>query len=138
MMKRALYILFATTLFAACDRVYINGNLDGMWRLENVVYPDSTAYPSQIFYSFQRHMTQVSEHNDSTFPIRFLGNLYYDGTILTMSHFYDFPLESNPATTNMLKKFHLYSDSTIFQVQSLDEEWLIMKSEERIYTLRKW
>lgn len=137
-MKRTVYILIAMILFAACDKVYINGDLDGMWRLEKVVYPDSTVHPDQIFYSFQRHMAQVSEHNDSTMPTRFLGNLYYDGQTLTMSHFYVFPLEPYPATTDMLKKFHLYSDSTIFQVQSLNEEWLIMKNGERTYALRKW
>ena len=137
-MKKVLYILISIALLTACDKVYINGELDGMWRLEKVVYPDSTVHPNQIFYSFQRHMTQVSEHNDSTLPKRFLGNLYYDGTTLSMSHFYVFPLESYPATINMLKRFHLYSDSTVFQVQSLDKEWLIMKNGERTYALRKW
>lgn len=138
MMKRLLYILFAATLFGACDRVYINGKLDGMWRLENVAYPDSTAYPEQIFYSFQRHMTQISKHNDSTLPVRFLGNLYYNGRTLTMSHFYSFPHEEYAATEKMLKEFHLHSDSTIFQVMDLDAESLIMKNGECTYTLRKW
>ncbi len=137
-MKKVVYILIAMALFTACDRVYINGVLDGMWRLESVVYPDSTAHPEQIFYSFQRHMTQVSEHNDSASAKRFLGNLYYDGTTLTMSHFYKFPGEEYTATIDMLKVFHLHSDSTVFRVLSLDDELLIMKNEERTYTLRKW
>lgn len=137
-MRKGLYILIACTLLAACDRVYINGELDGMWRLENVIYPDSTANPEQVFYSFQRHMTQVSKHNDSTLPIRYLGNLYYDGTTLTMSHFYSFPYEEHAATTEILKEFHLHSDSTVFQIISLDNESLIMKNGERTYTLRKW
>ncbi len=137
-MRKGLYILITCTLLAACDRVYINGELDGMWRLENIIYPDSTATPEQIFYSFQRHMTQVSKHNDSTLPIRYLGNLYYDGTTLTMSNFYSFPHEEHTATKEILKEFHLYSDSTVFQIISLDNESLIMKSGERTYTLRKW
>ena len=137
-MKKGLFILIAATLLAACDKVYINGELDGMWRLESVTYPDSTAHPTQIFYSFQRHLTQVSEHNDTTWAKRFLGNLYYDGTTLTMSHFYKFPDEKYAATTEMLKVFHLHSDSTVFRVLSLDDESLIMKNEERTYTLRKW
>ena len=137
-MKKVLYILSAMALLTSCDRVYINGELDGMWRLETVVYPDRTVHPQQMFYSFQRHMTQISEHNDSTLPRRFLGNLYYDGTTLTMSHFYVFPHESYPATAKILEEFHLYSDSSIFRIQSLDDELLIMKSGERTYTLRKW
>lgn len=137
-MRKGVYILITGTLLAACDKVYINGELDGMWRLENVIYPDSTASPEQIFYSFQRHMTQVSKHNDSTLPVRFLGNLYYDGTTLTMSHFYSFPHEEYAATAEILKEFHLHSDSTVFRVMSLDDESLIMKDGERVYTLRKW
>lgn len=137
-MKKGLLIVLASVLFAACDKVYINGELDGMWRLESVVYPDSTAHPQHIFYSFQRHMTQVSKHNDSTLPVRFLGNLHYDGTRLAMSHFYSFPHEQYAATPEMLKEFHLHSDSTVFRVMMLDEETLIMKSEGRAYSLRKW
>ena len=46
--------------------------------------------------------------------------------------------EEYTATIDMLKVFHLHSDSTVFRVLSLDDELLIMKNEERTYTLRKW
>ena len=137
-MKKAILILVATLVLSACDKVYINGVLDGMWRLESVVYPDSTAMPDQIFYSFQRHLVQVSKHDGTELPKRFLGNLDYRGATLSMSNFQRFPLEEYPATTEMLKEFHLYSDSTAFNVITLDEEKLILENGERIYTLRKW
>lgn len=137
-MKKAILILVATLTLSACDKVYINGDLDGMWRLESVVYPDSTAMPDQIFYSFQRHLVQVSKHDGTELPKRFLGSLDYRGTTLSMSNFQRFPLEEYPATTEMLKEFHLYSDSTAFNVITLDEERLILENGERIYTLRKW
>lgn len=137
-MKKAILILVATLALSACDKVYINGDLDGMWRLESVVYPDSTAMPDQIFYSFQRHLVQVSKHDGTELPKRFLGNLDYRGATLSMSNFQRFPLEEYPATTEMLKEFHLYSDSTAFNVITLDEEKLILENGERIYTLRKW
>ena len=137
-MKKAILILVATLALSACDKVYINGDLDGMWRLESVVHPDSTAMPDQIFYSFQRHLVQVSKHDGTELPKRFLGSLDYRGTTLSMSNFQRFPLEEYPATTEMLKEFHLYSDSTAFNVITLDEERLILENGERIYTLRKW
>ena len=137
-MKKAILILVTTLALSACDKVYINGDLDGMWRLESVVYPDSTAMPDQIFYSFQRHLVQVSKHDGTELPKRFLGSLDYRGTTLSMSNFQRFPLEEYPATTEMLKEFHLYSDSTAFNVITLDEERLILENGELIYTLRKW
>lgn len=137
-MKKAILILVATFALSACDKVYINGDLDGMWRLESVVYPDSTAMPDQIFYSFQRHLVQVSKHDGTELPKRFLGNLDYRGATLSMSNFQRFPLEEYPATIEMLREFHLYSDSTAFNVITLDEEKLILENGERIYTLRKW
>jgi hypothetical protein len=137
-MKKTILILVTAMAFVACDKVYINGDLDGMWKLESVVYSDSTAMPDQIFYSFQRHLVQVSKHDGTELPKRFLGNLDYRGSTLSMSNFQRFPLEEYPATTEMLREFHLYSDSTAFNVITLDEEKLILENGERIYTLRKW
>ena len=137
-MRRIVFTLLTTVALAACDKVYINGDLDGMWRLESVLYPDSTALPDRVFYSFQRHLVQVSKHDGTELPKRFLGNLDYRGSTLSMSNFYSFPLEKYPATTEMLKEFHLYSDSTAFRVVALDEESLILENGGRTYTLRKW
>ncbi|MBQ8899552.1 MAG: lipocalin-like domain-containing protein [Akkermansia sp.] len=137
-MKKAILILVTTLALSACDKVYINGDLDGMWRLESVVYPDSTAMPDQTFYSFQRHLVQVSRHDGTELPKRFLGILDYRGETLSMSKFYSFPQEKYPATTDMLKEFHLYNDSTVFQILTLDDNQLIMASGERTYTLHKW
>ncbi len=137
-MKKILYILLVTSTLIACDKVYINGDLDGMWKLKSVAYPDSIAYPSHIFYSFQRHLTQLTKDNDTDLPTRFLGNLSYIGNTITMSKFYSFPQEPFAAKLNHLKEFHLYKDSTIFNIVTLNDETLIMTSDERTYTLQKW
>ena len=137
-MKRTIFLLLLTLALAACDKVYINGDLDGMWRLVSVQYPDSTAIPRQVFYSFQRHLSQVGKYYDEEQPVRFLGELDYSGNTLSMSNFQRFPLEEYPATLQMLKEFHLYSDSTIFNIVTLNDETLIMTSDERTYTLQKW
>lgn len=137
-MKKILYILLVTSTLIACDKVYINGDLDGMWKLKSVEYPDSISYPNHIFYSFQRHLTQLTKDNDTELPERFLGNLSYYGSTLSMSNFQVFPLEPSAATLEDLKIFHLYSDSTTFNIVTLNDETLIMTSDERTYTLQKW
>ena len=137
-MKKILYILLVSSTLIACDKVYINGDLDGMWKLKSVEYPDSISYPNHIFYSFQRHLTQLTKDNDTDLPTRFLGNLSYIGNTITMSKFYSFPQEPFAATLSHLKEFHLYRDSTIFNIVTLNDETLIMTSDERTYTLQKW
>ncbi|MBR6649685.1 MAG: lipocalin-like domain-containing protein [Bacteroidaceae bacterium] len=140
-MKRITYLLMLMLLlatFASCDKVYINGNLDGMWRLDNVQYSDSTVQPERVFYSFQRHLVQVGKYYDEEFPVRFLGNLHYSGNTMSVSNFHSFPMELYPATVEMLRDFHLYSDSTTFTIVTLNKDKLIMSNEERIYSLTKW
>lgn len=136
-MKRTIFLLL-TLAFTACDKVYINGELDGMWRLKSVQYPDSTAHPQQVFYSFQRHLSQIGKYYDEEQPTRFLGELDYNGKTLSMSNFHRFPLEEYPATLKMLAEFHLYSDSTSFTIITLNGETLIMQSDCGLYTLEKW
>lgn len=138
-MKKTIYILLISAIFTtSCDKVYINGDLDGMWRLSSVEYPDSTAYPHQVFYSYQRHMTQASKHYDEELPTRFLGELDYKGKLLTMKNFKSFPIETVPYSVEMLLPMHLYSDSTTFTIQSLDDETLVMQNNGITYTLHKW
>ena len=137
-MKKILYILIAVAFATSCDKVYINGDLDGMWHLESVTYPDHTATPDMVFYSFQRHLAQVSEHHSTDLPNRFRCDLTYTGSTLIMSNFHHFPYEAATMETEMLAPFHIFSDTIIFEILTLNEECLIIKSEERVYTLRKW
>ena len=58
----------------SCEKVYINGDLDGMWKLQTVETTDTTICPQNIYYSFQRHLVMLGEHFDTGFP-----NYYPDG-----------------------------------------------------------
>jgi hypothetical protein len=55
-----------------------------------------------------------------------------------MSGFRKFLEEENIASPDILEGFHLYNDSTVFIIEKLNDETLIMRNEERRYTLRKW
>ena len=137
-MKRFFIILFAAMMFVACDKVYINGDLDGMWQLQRVERGDEVVAPVDIYYSFQRHLTFVSKHYDEEMPLRYLGNLHYSGDTVVMSGFRKFLEEDIVATADALAGFYLYSDSTVFVVERLDDEILVMRSGDGCYTLRRW
>lgn len=125
-------------LFAACDKVYINGDLDGMWHLESMESGDTVIIPDDIYYSYQRHMTQISKHDDIELPLRFLGKMERKGDSLSMWGFRVHPYETYAPSLEVLEQFCLYSDSVTFVIDYLNEELLIMHDNERIYTLRKW
>ena len=56
----------------SCEKVYINGDLDGMWKLQTVETTDTTIRPQNIYYSFQRHLVMLGEHFDTGFPNYYL------------------------------------------------------------------
>jgi hypothetical protein len=138
MRKITAIILLCITALTACDKAFINGDLDGMWKLQQVESGSSTHHPTDIYYSFQRHLTQISKHYEEKLPSRYLGNLYYRGDTITMSGFRKFLEEEIVASPDILEGFHLYNDSTVLITEKLKDETLIMRNEERRYTLRKW
>lgn len=138
-MKRILFILSVmAVVLASCDRVYINGDLDGMWQLQKVELPDSDVYPQNIYYSYQRHMAQVSENYEEGLPLRYLGILEYSGDSLKMSSFRKFLEEDIVATEKELARFFLYDTATTFKIEKLDNSQLILISKRGRYSLKKW
>ncbi|MBQ5662983.1 MAG: lipocalin-like domain-containing protein [Bacteroidaceae bacterium] len=137
-MRRFFLILLLVPMLVACDKVYINGDLDGMWQLQRVERGENTHTPSDIYYSFQRHLTFVSKHYDEKMPYRFLGNLSYYGDTIVMSGFRKFLEEEIIATPDILSAFYLYADTTLFVIESLNDDFLIMNSRDGRYTLRRW
>lgn len=58
--RRAASLAACVLLLAACDKVPINGVLDGMWQLTTIATPDTVRHTTaeQLFVSFQLHLTQ--------------------------------------------------------------------------------
>ncbi len=138
-MKRVILILSViTATLLSCDKVYINGDLDGMWQLQKVEFSDSAAYPQDIYYSFQRHLVQVSENYEEGLPLRYIGDLDYTGDTLRISGFRKFLEEEIVAGMNELERFFLYDTVTVFKVEVLDESQLTLRSNRALYTLKKW
>lgn len=137
-MKKFFLIFLLAPMFVACDKVYINGDLDGMWQLQRVECGENVYTPVDIYYSFQRHLTFVSKHYEEKSPLRYLGNLTYYGDTVTMSGFRKFLEEDIIATPDILSDFYLYADSTVFTIERLDDDFLIMSSRDGRYALRRW
>ena len=138
-MKRVILILSViTATLLSCDKVYINGDLDGMWQLQKVEFSDSAAYPQDIYYSFQRHLVQVSENYEEGLPLRYIGDLDYTGDTLRLSGFRKFLEEEIVAGMNELERFFLYDTVTVFKVEVLDDSQLTLRSNRALYRLKKW
>ena len=141
-MKKIIYILLVSTTLIACDKVYINGDLDGMWQLKMVENNNdaSTTYHKNIYYSFQRNLTFISRQDETNNPLRYLGNLYYDEQekSVTINGLRNFPYEKYVATLNDLKQFMIFDTNTTFNIIELDNEQLIMEWNNYRYYLIRW
>ena len=137
-----IFIILLTTMLSACDKVYINGDLDGMWQLQKVENSeDNTAeYKQEIYYSFQRNLTFISKQNETDVPLRYLGNLYYSeqDKSVTINGLRNFPNEKYIATLDDLKQFMIFDINTTFKILELDNEQLIMEHKNYRYYLKSW
>lgn len=139
-MKRILVILSIVTMLSSCeiDKVYINGDLDGMWQLQRIANADTLIEPQGVYYSFQRHMAQVSKHYEEKIPLRFIANLDYSGERISIYGMRRYLEEEKIPTQEELNMLYLPSDSVTFDILTLDKEALIMSRNDCIYSLRKW
>ena len=137
-----IFIILLTTMLSACDKVYINGDLDGMWQLQKVENSeDNTAeYKQEIYYSFQRNLTFISKQNETDVPLRYLGNLYYSeqDKSVTINGLRNFPNEKYIASLDDLKQFMIFDINTTFKILELDNEQLIMEHKNYRYYLKRW
>lgn len=137
-----IFIILLTTMLSACDKVYINGDLDGMWQLQKVENSeDNTAeYKQEIYYSFQRNLTFISKQNETDVPLRYLGNLFYSeqDKSVTINGLRNFPNEKYIATLDDLKQFMIFDINTTFKILELDNEQLIMEHKNYRYYLKRW
>ena len=141
-MKKIIYLFLCLTfMLSACDNVYINDDLDGMWQLQKVEKTNTpTEYPKDIYYSFQRNLTFISKQNETSNPLRYLGNLYYnkEEKTVTLNGFRNFPNENYVATLNDLKQFMIFDTKSVFNVLTLDNKLLIMECGSYNYYFIRW
>lgn len=138
MLKRIIYICLLLLLLS-CERIFINGELDGMWRLERVESETDVVYPDSIFYSFQRHLVMMGIYSETEHPKNFyMGCFSYDGNNIVMDNFYRYPGMDGVCVPEELENLYIYDVTANFKVENIDNKKLVLSSFEREYTFTKW
>ena len=138
MLRKIIYI-FLLLLTVSCERIFINGDLDGMWRLERFETPDAVAYPDSIFYSFQRHLVMAGIYSETMNPRNYyMGYFQYENDSIVMNNFYRYPGMDGVCVPEELKNLHIYDTVYGFKVEHLNDEVLILSSSNMKYTFNKW
>jgi hypothetical protein len=133
---KKLFIISIIFMLAACDKLPMNGNLDGMWQLiaiqDNTTSNISDVKSSRLYYSFQLHLVQLnngeayahfSHRNDSIVMYDwFKGNLNNDKI-------------TDPTVLN---KFGLYELRDSFRVEVLTSEKMQLRSRKATLSFRKF
>lgn len=138
MLKKMLYVCLLL-LALSCERIYINGDLDGMWRLQSVENESSVIYPDTIFYTFQRHLVMMGIYSETEHPKNFyMGCFAYDGDSIMMNNFYRYPGMDGIRVLEELKNLHIYDTIVRFKVDHLDSEVLVLSGSNKKFSFRKW
>lgn len=139
-MKIIKYILFISLLLlASCDKAFENGELDGMWRLEKVEVSGKEIYPSDVYYSFQRHLVMLGVYSEQAPPLLYMANFDYSAGKIVMNNFYAHPGIEGECNLSELEKYYIYNATETFMVDVLNADVLLMHTADgRIYNFRKW
>lgn len=123
-----LVCCFVTT---GCQKLPINGNLDGEWEVMEVTpAPPEWDVDTRIFYNFSRHVCQLTVYG---YPFT-VGNLSYNGETIWL----DFPYIETPAEELQLKQYGIYSNPVSFDVYFEGKSRMILKNSESTVVLRKF
>lgn len=138
MLKKVIYICLLL-LILSCERIFINGELDGMWRLERVESETDVVYPDSIFYSFQRHLVMMGIYSETEHPKNYyMGCFSYDGNNIVMDNFYRYPGMDGVCVPEELENLYIYDVTANFDVENIDNKKLVLSSFGREYTFTKW
>lgn len=118
---------------SSCQKSPINGDLDGQWQIMSVEpEPSDMIIDENLYYCFSLHVCQLTYYGNGYTS----GILAFDGNSISLS----FPnLDmNNDRNIKLLRQYGIYSNPVVFQVDYLDKDKLIMKSEESRVILRKF
>lgn len=138
MLKKLLYICLSL-LVLSCEKIFINGDLDGMWRLQSVEDESCVVYPDTIFYTFQRHLVMMGIYSETEPPQNwYMGCFTYDGDSIIMNNFYRYPGIDGISVPEELEHLYIYGSVVGFKVERLDDKVLVLSEDDRKYSFRKW
>lgn len=138
MIRKILYISLLLLVFS-CEKIYVNGDLDGMWRMQSVESVDGVVRPDSVFYSFQRHLVMMGIYSEVGHPKNmYMGCFTYENDLITMDNFYRYPGADSVSVPEELENLYIYSDTMRFAVEHLGSDALVLSSNGMKYSFRKW
>lgn len=138
MMKKILYLCLLLLLLS-CERIFINGELDGMWRLRRVDNGVVVEHPDSIFYTFQRHLVMLGIYSETEHPRNwYMGCFEFDGDSIVMNNFYRYPGTDGIRVSKELENLYIYDTIAKFKVEHLSNDMLLLSSSDVEYTFEKW
>jgi len=137
---KKLFIISLVFLLAACDKVPINGNLDGMWQLmaiqDNATGRVSNMKNNRLYYSFQLHLVELNDNE------AFAHFSHRNDSIVMYDWCYG-NSDGNSVNVKMtdaiaLNKFGLYELRDSFKVEVLTSEKMQLSSRKATLSFRKF
>lgn len=123
------FVSFLT--LTTCQKAPINGNLDGQWQIVSV-YPEAheIIIKERLYYCFYMHVCMLTYYDG----VLTTGNMLFENNKL----FLDFPHANGYDTIKKLKQYGIYSNPTVFNIEHLDKNNLILQNDFATITLRKF
>lgn len=146
MTRSLLSLAIAAPLIVACDKLPMNGALDGMWQLLTEEKADTTlnVKNSRIYISFQLHTVQFDAHGASR---QYYATFTHRGDTITYNTIchaaaYETEEDDNELVTAdelpALSTWGIYSLQPTYTVLRLSSESLVLRSDSSTLRLRKF
>lgn len=145
--RTPVLVLALTLLLAACDKMPMNGALDGMWQLTCERRPDGTERTCRddgLYVSFQLHTAQWStRENPTLFYARFThsADSLRFGPVCHNSENATAADDNVPLTADelpLLAPFGMHATQPAFRVITLNHHHLVLEDQGTRLTFRKF
>jgi hypothetical protein len=135
--KQILCGFILLLLVASCYKAPMNGKLDGMWQLMEIVRHDGESTDvkaEQRFYCVQLHLISFEQ----TGGYRFLGRFVYSGDSLLIHDVRIYQAEDRLALKEQLLPFGLGDISERFGVEEITGSRMVLRSDYATLRFRKY
>ena len=154
-MKRQKYFFLLTAIFSltACDKVPINGPLDGQWQMLRVETPEGVrdVKDERAYLCFQLHLSEWNSQGH-----RYYAEFSHEGDSLLFGRFAHHSLHRTQADNNewmtaaemaggsednpdgLLHKWGIHSLNARFRVRTLNSSSLVLEQADTTLYLRKF
>lgn len=145
-MKKIVHTLLLTLLLISCDKVPMNGDLDGMWQLMTVQTGQNVrnVRENRAYMSIQLHLTQWSQGGTTLFS-----HFVHEGDSI---RFYDFAHDSLHRTKEdddewitedemrdgIMDVWGIHNLDARYRVRQLDGEALVLEKADTTLFFRKF